>query len=220
MLGGRKVTVTRPRARHLDGSGEVANGVGHRFFRPLTPSSLMSSRRSAFACKSYNAPMRRVTLVVACALCAIVGGTALAARSDDRDDGADHFVIEQRGETIKGQIYAWATRDGSSKATSVASLSINPSASSELKVRVSEQGVIKVKSGGIARTKYTRWQTGKIALRAGSYGQSAPAFTFDIGNTKGWTLCGIKVKASHLPGAVLAGSTQIANFQMNFSRLC
>ena len=166
--------------------------------------------------------MRRATLllVVTCAIGATVGGSALAARFDDRADGADHFVITQRGETIKGQIYAWATRSGTSQATSVASLSINPSASSELRVRISEQAVISIKAGTkIARSrKYTDWQTGEATLRAGSYGQSAPAFSFDIGTTSGWTLCAIKVKASQLSGVRIV--REIANFQMNFSGHC
>lgn len=163
--------------------------------------------------------MRRGILLAAGVLCVSVAGTALAAATDTRDDGSDHFVITQRGETIKGQVYAWATRAGSTKATSVASLSINPSASSELNVRVSEQGIVKVKTGRTSQRKYTQWQTGKITLRAGSFGQSAPAFSFDIGSKPGWTLCGIKVKASHLPNRLGAG-TQIANFKLTFSGPC
>jgi hypothetical protein len=164
--------------------------------------------------------MRKIVLLVVCALAVAVAGTALAARSDDRADGSDHFVITQRGEKIKGQIYAWATRDGTAKATSVASLSINPSASSDLKVRVSERAVAKAKTGRITTRKYTDWQTGKITLRAGSYGQSAPAFTFDVGSKKNWTLCGIQVRASHLSGGKPGVGTKIADFQMNFSGRC
>ena len=47
MLGGRKVTVTRPRARHLDGSGEVelASSAWSRGSRPATTPP--ASNRSA-----------------------------------------------------------------------------------------------------------------------------------------------------------------------------
>ncbi|HEX9417015.1 MAG TPA: hypothetical protein VF895_09960 [Gaiellaceae bacterium] len=55
---------------------------------------------------------------------------------------------------------------------------------------------------------------------AGSYGQSAPAFTFDIGGKKGWTLCGLKVRASQLTGGKPGAGAKIADFQMNFSSRC
>ncbi|MBA3718110.1 MAG: hypothetical protein H0W87_07795 [Actinobacteria bacterium] len=159
--------------------------------------------------------MRRLSLFISALLCVSIAGTALASAADDRADGSDHFTVLYRGEKVKGQIYAWATRDGSTKVTSVASLSINPSVSHKITVRVSERAVVKPKSGTIARRKYTQWQTEKIELRAGSYGQSASAFSYDVSSPTGWVICGIQVKGSFLSNGFGAG-TQIANFQMNF----
>jgi hypothetical protein len=149
-------------------------------------------------------------------VCAVIAGTAMALSADDRVDGSDHFTIKYKGEKVKGQIYAWATRDGKTKATSVASLSINPSISNKLTVRVSERAVVKVKVGTRTTRTYTAWQSGKIELRAGSYGQSAPAFTYDVSSKKTWTLCGIEVKGALLQNRFGAG-TGLASFQMNFS---
>jgi hypothetical protein len=160
-------------------------------------------------------PMRPLLLISTALLCAVAAPT-LAAAADDTAFGSDHFTVLYKGEKVKGQIYANGYLHGSDSAVSVATLSINPSVSHKITVRVTQRAVVKPKSStSRLQRKYTQWQTKRIELRAGSYGQSAEAVTFDTGGLKGWAICGIQVKSSFLTNGFGAG-TQIANFQMNF----
>ena len=109
MLGGRKVTVTRPRARHLDGSGEVELATYKHFnTEDLLGEMALERMVAGLSTRNYSAGLEPVGDVEAIRIDDLdrahddAKRQALARRKDDRWTAAGMLEAEKRFYRVQG----------------------------------------------------------------------------------------------------------------------